>query len=88
MNKIPVKKEEVIAKNVSGEMVLLIPSTGRYFGLNAVGTGFWEMMDGVKTLEEIAAAMSAKFAVDPAIVTADLQELTAKLSENYLIELK
>lgn len=40
MSLIPSKKADVVAKNVAGEMVLLIPSTGRYFGLNAVGTNF------------------------------------------------
>lgn len=88
MNIIPVKTPDVIAKNVAGEMVLLIPSSGRYFGLNAVGTRFWEMMDGQATIAEMAAAIAEEYKVETSVVQADLHELAEKLSANQLISFK
>ena len=77
----------MVAKNVAGEMVLLIPSTGRYFGLNAVGTNFWEKMDGSLTMDEIADAIAEQYKVEATMVKADLQELAEQLVANQLIEL-
>lgn len=87
MSLIPSKKADVVAKNVAGEMVLLIPSAGRYFGLNAVGTNFWEKMDGSLTMDEIADAIAEQYKVEATMVKADLQELAEQLVANQLIEL-
>lgn len=88
MSLIPIKKEEVAAKNVAGEMVLLIPSSGRYFGLNAVGTSFWERMDGKSTIDEIAETIAEQYKAELSMVKADLHELAEQLAANQLIELK
>lgn len=88
MSSIPVKREEVVAKNVAGEMVLLIPATGKYFGLNAVGTGFWEKMDGKSSIKEIADKIAGEYKVDSNMVMEDLKELAEQLAANHLIDLK
>ena len=88
MKSIPVKVEEVVAKNIAGEIVLLIPTTGKYFGLNAVGTSFWEKMDGKLTISEIAEAIAEEYEVDTDMVKADLHELAEQLAANQLIDFK
>ena len=83
----PSKKEEVVAKNVAGEMVLLIPSSGKYFGLNGVGASFWELMDGERSLDDIAAVLAGQYNVEISVVRADLLELADQLAASQLIDL-
>lgn len=88
MSLIPGKKADVVAKNVAGEMVLLIPSSGKYFGLNGVGTFFWEKMDGQSTIDEIAELIAGQYSIDISMAKADLLELANDLAANHLINLK
>jgi hypothetical protein len=84
----PSKKSEVVAKDVAGEMVLLIPSSGKYFGLNAVGASFWELMDGERSLDDIAAVLAEQYNVEISVVRADLLELAEQLAASQLIDMK
>ena len=61
MEKVPKKNPDIIAKNVRGEMVLLNPVSGKYYGLNKVGCAFWEKVDGKRSLSEIVVAASRRF---------------------------
>ena len=53
-------------------------SSGTYFSLNTVGTDFWELVDGTKSVEDHAAVIAAKYEVDVPMVLADLIDWLAK----------
>jgi hypothetical protein len=46
---------------VAGEAILIHLDSGTYFSLNKVGTEFWEMLDGRKTIHEHAQAIAAQY---------------------------
>lgn len=76
---------------VSGEHVL-VPLASRgadidsIFNLNATGTYIWEKIDGVRTVAEIAALVSAEFQVAGDRATADCSEFFAQLLEARAVE--
>jgi hypothetical protein len=85
MERVPKKNPEIIAKNVKGEMVLLNPLTGKYYGLNKVGCAFWEKVDGKKNLSEIVSLLLKEFNVEEERLVRDIEDLMKTLSENKLM---
>jgi len=54
------RSDNVTFQNVAGEAILIRLDTGTYFSLNKAGTEFWEMLDGLQTIEQHAAALADK----------------------------
>ena len=69
---------DVLFQEVNGETVLLNLDTERYFGLDDVGTRFWQLL----TQHDAATAFSrmlAEFDVDEATLRSDIATLVAEL---------
>ena len=46
-------------QTIEGEAVLIHMQTGNYYSLNDVGTTFWELLNGARTLGDCAAKIAA-----------------------------
>lgn len=77
---------DVVARQVGGETMLLDLASGTYFGLDPVGTRFWQLLEEGKSLAEAHAVMAGEYHVDPAQLEHDLTALLGDLSANGLIE--
>lgn len=75
----------VIFRELEGEAVLLDLGSGRYFGLNAVGTRIWMLLEAGSTVPEAAAVVGAEFDADAGQVAQDVAELVAELSARGLL---
>lgn len=71
---------------VEGEAVLLDLAGRRIMGLNPVGSFAWGLLDGRRTVADLAAAVAAEFAVMPERAAADLSAFLADLRDRGLIE--
>lgn len=79
---------DVASRILDGDAVILDLKTGTYFGLNEVGSRFWELMgDGGSRLGEIRTRLLEEFAVDEATLRGDLDELVATLEARGLVEI-
>lgn len=79
--------DDVIARDVAGEMVLLNLETGIYFGLDAVGCRVWERLaDEGATLAQLTDLVEAEFDAPRDVIERDLQALLEQFIENRLIE--
>jgi hypothetical protein len=87
MERVPKKNPDIIGKNVRGEMVLLNPLSGKYYGLNKVGCAFWEKVDSKRSLPEIASLLLEDFNVEKERLIKDIEDLIKTLTENKLITL-
>ena len=77
---------EATYQTVAGEAILIHLKTGVYYSLNEVGTVFWELLDGARTVADCAARIAADYAAPPEVVTADLLEVGADLLREGLAE--
>jgi hypothetical protein len=76
---------DVIFRELEGEAVLLDLASGRYFGLNAVGTRIWMLLESGSTVAAAAAALAAEFEADAEQIARDVDELVAELSARGLL---
>ena len=81
--------EEVVAREVGGEMVLLDLESGQYFGLDTVGARIWELLSKrPHSLEELCDVIEAEFDAPRSQIEADLLALAQQMSEQDLIVAK
>lgn len=73
-------------QSVAGEAILIHLKTGTYYSLNEVGTVFWEMLDGARTLGECAAKIAGEYNAPTEQVEADLMDVAKDLVKENLAE--
>ena len=69
---------------VADEAILIHLNTGVYYSLNDVGTSFWNLMDGQRTIGECADAIAAEYDAPREVVLSDLLELAEELATEDL----
>lgn len=78
--------DDVVAREVGGEMVLLDLASGQYFGLDSVGGRIWELLtDQPHTLAQLCDEIEAEFDAPRDKIEADLLALAVQLREQELI---
>lgn len=80
------RSDQATAQVVAGEAILIHLASGTYYSLNAIGTEFWEMLDGQRTIADCAQRIADTYDVDRAMVVADLIELAVELTAEALLE--
>ncbi len=71
---------------MSGELVLVNMETGEFYGLNEVGMTIWDLCDGHRSSEDLAAIISQEFDAPIEDVRADADEVFEGLvSEKLLV---
>ena len=81
--------DDVVAREVGGEMVLLDLASGQYFGLDTVGGRFWELLsDRPHTLAELCDAIEAEFDAPRDRIEADMMALAKQMRDQELIVAK
>ena len=78
--------EEVAAKVIDGEAIIINLANGIYYSMDKVGGLIWEMLAGKYSLEEVIAAILARYDVSREQAQADVERLaTELLQENLLL---
>jgi hypothetical protein len=70
---------EATFQEVAGEAILIHLNTGVYYSLNDVGTSFWNLLDGQRSIADCAGLIAAEYDAPAEVVLADLLELGADL---------
>ena len=71
--------DDVLMQDVAGEAVLLDLAGERYFGLDAVGTRIWQLIDELGQLQAVHDRLCAEFDADPVLIGDDLLQLVDDL---------
>ena len=79
---------EVLLQEVGGEGVLLDLKSESYFGLDAVGTRIWRLVEDDGHLKVVHAKLLEEFDVEPARLENDLKELIGRLAEAGLVNVE
>ena len=55
------RNPELLAVDMDGETVMMDMISGNYFGINAVGSYIWEILEAEHTLDEILKSLESQF---------------------------
>ena len=73
---------------VAGEAIVIHLKTGVYYSMNEVGTAFWNLLDGRRTVAECAQAIAEQLIEDKPpldVIVSDLLEISAALEKEKLV---
>ena len=76
---------DVIVQPVSGEVVLFDLATGSYYSLNELGARIWELLDGNRSLTDVADQLTSEYDAPAEQITQDLQALAEDMLRNGLL---
>jgi hypothetical protein len=74
-------------RDLGGEAVILDLDSGTYFGLNAVGTRIWQLIEEQGRLDAVFDRLCLEYDAAPERLESDLLELVSRLAEARLGEL-
>jgi hypothetical protein len=77
----------VLSRIIDGEAVLVMAKRGVVKVLNKVGTRIWTLIDGSRTVEEIASIIGSEYAVDIETAQADTLEFIQQMVDRNMITL-
>ena len=77
---------DVMIQELQGESVLLNVRTGKYFGLDDVGTQMWQALTAASSLQSAHARLLHQYDVEEGQLRQDLLEFVTKLVDNGLVE--
>ncbi len=80
--------EQVATRKVGNETIILDAQTGTYFGLDPVGSRFFELLEAENSLATAIAQMLGEYDVSEEQLENDLLRLTEELLSNGLLESK
>ena len=78
-------ENEVTAKVIDGEAIIINLLTGVYYSMEGTGAQIWEGIERGERLGDIAAAIAAAYGAETALVQNDVLSLAARLLEERMI---
>lgn len=80
--------EAVLFREVGGEAVLLHTDSGKYFGLDPVGTRMWQVLAEEGDIEPACQRLLGEFEVEEERLRRDLVSLIDDLKTHRLLEVE
>ncbi len=77
--------EEIIAKVMDGEAIIINLASGMYYSMGAVGGVIWTMIEAQHTLAEIIDALTAMYGIPRARAEADVMRLGDELTRERIV---
>jgi hypothetical protein len=70
---------QVAGRIIDGEAVVVLPQEGQIEVLNEVGARIWELIDGLRSVRDIAQAIVDEYEVDMDCAVQDVKEFIQEL---------
>ena len=78
--------ETVLFRDLDGEAILLATDSGKYFGLNEVGTRMWSLLRQHEEVEPVCRELLAEYDVPEAQLREDLARFVEALVAKGLVK--
>ncbi|MDB5712183.1 MAG: PqqD family protein [Sphingomonas bacterium] len=74
-----------LSTEVDGEAVLIGIETGRYYGLDSIGTAIWNRIEEPCRFDALCARLIEEFDGDPVVIEEETRAFVAQLVERELV---
>lgn len=88
VSKYPVPHDQVAARIIDEQAVVVLADSGEVNVFNPVGTRIWELIDGKHTIQQIADAIHAEYDVSAEDALSDVHEFVGKLVQANAVTLR
>ena len=80
------RNDDILHASVgSEEAVMMSVTAGRYYGLNAVASRIWELLETPKTISRLCAQICEEFEVDAETCETEVMKFIRDLIENGIV---
>jgi hypothetical protein len=83
-----VAARDQVACDLAGEVVILNPTSGTYYGLDNVGARIWGLIQRPQSVSQLREVIVAEYEVEPDRCEEDLVALLQKLVDEGLVEVR
>jgi hypothetical protein len=81
----PLQNTDTAVRQIDDAFYVMHPDTSELHNFNDVGTRVWELVDGERTVAEIAAVISGEYEVELAVAETDILAFLDELLHKDLI---
>lgn len=78
-------RDEVVAKVLDGEAIMINLAKGIYYSLDGAGGRIWELLEGDRSAQEMAAEIACEFDVSAERAQADVERILRELETENVI---
>ena len=82
------RKGDLLEAEVEGELIGLHVDNGTCYGFNATATRVWSLLEHPRSFDDLVAAITQEFDVDPATCRPEVAALLSELQSEGLIEVE
>lgn len=82
------KSTELLESDVDEEIVALDVEKGQCYGLNAVGSRVWKLLDSPMSIQQICSSLQEEYDVAQDICQAEVSRLLADLQSEGLVQVQ
>ncbi len=88
LNDTLVAEPDLMMADLEGEAVLLNAQTGRYYGLNDVGTRIWTLVAEPTPVSDVVEALKDEYDVDPLQLEGDILRFVEDMVARRLVDVR
>ena len=79
------RKGDLLTTEVDGELIAMSIENGACYGLNAVGTRIWALIEAPRSIDSLCATLLEEFDVAPDVCRDQVTELLASLRDEGMV---
>lgn len=77
----------LLVAQVHDETVMMDIPSGRYYGLDDIGSDIWKRLESPRKFGELVDALAAEFDAEHAIIAADVRKLLAIMASHRVVKI-
>jgi hypothetical protein len=86
-----VRSDDVVSREIEGELILVPVGSGigdledELYTMNPTGRAVWNLMDGKRSLREIAAELGRQYSGSPDVIARDVIGIAGELAKRKIV---
>ena len=80
-----VRRPDLRAVEMDGELVMMGQDQGEYYSLRDVAASLWNHLEQPRTVAELSDLVAAEYAIEPSACRADIEAFLAELTAKDLV---